>query len=119
MRGGILIKRVFDGIIGLAVGDALGVPVEFKTRAEIKNNPVIGMRGYGTHNQPIGTWSDDTSLTLALTDSLIKKRGLEAGSLAGIYYGAQTIPREWFDVIAKKQYIEKLCEDFQRMIDNQ
>ncbi len=54
-------------IYGLAVGDALGVPFEFKKRGSFSVNDMIG---YGTHNQPIGTWSDDTSMTLALCDSL-------------------------------------------------
>jgi ADP-ribosylglycohydrolase len=54
-------------LLGLAVGDALGVPWEFQPRGSFRAN---GMRGYGTHNQPPGTWSDDTSLTLCLTDSL-------------------------------------------------
>lgn len=57
-------KKIYDGIIGLAIGDAMGVPVEFISRQEIAKNPVITMREYGTHNQPVGTWSDDTSLTL-------------------------------------------------------
>ncbi|WP_208600524.1 ADP-ribosylglycohydrolase family protein [Streptobacillus ratti] len=30
------------------------------------------MVGYGTHNQPAGTWSDDTSMLLATLDSLKK-----------------------------------------------
>lgn len=55
-------------ILGVAVGDALGVPVEFKKRGTFL---VTGMQGYGTHNQPPGTWSDDTSLTLALADSFL------------------------------------------------
>ena len=61
------------GILGLAVGDALGVPVEFQSREELRKNPVTDMRGYGTYNQPPGTWSDDTSLTLCLMDNLIEK----------------------------------------------
>lgn len=32
---------------------------------------------YGTHNQPIGTWSDDTSLTLALMDSIVKMNKID------------------------------------------
>ena len=68
----MLLKNLYDGIIGLAIGDALGVPLEFKTRSEIAKNPVISMQEYGSHNQPIGTWSDDTSLTLALLDSIIQ-----------------------------------------------
>lgn len=56
--------------MGLAVGDALGVPVEGSGREGLKGSPVTGMRGYGVHHQPPGTWSDDTSLTLCLVDSL-------------------------------------------------
>lgn len=58
------------GIFGLAVGDALGLPVEFKSREALISDPVTGMRGYGTYNQPPGTWSDDTSMTICLLDSL-------------------------------------------------
>jgi ADP-ribosylglycohydrolase len=36
----------------------------------LKNNPVTDMTGFGTYNQPPGTWSDDSSLTLCLADSL-------------------------------------------------
>ena len=57
-------------IWGLIVGDALGVPVEFKSREYLKGNPVTGMMEYGSHNQPKGTWSDDSSMTLCTLDSL-------------------------------------------------
>jgi len=59
-----------SGIIGLCVADALGVPVEFGSRDNLQANPVTDMEGYGSHDQPPGTWSDDTSLTLCLMDSL-------------------------------------------------
>lgn len=65
-----------NAILGLAVGDALGVPVEFKTREYLKENPVIDMMGYGTFNQPPGTWSDDTSLTLCLLEVMSRKLSL-------------------------------------------
>jgi ADP-ribosylglycohydrolase len=55
---------------GALCGDALGVPVEFLTRETIGENPVVGMRGFGTHNQPPGTWSDDSSLLLCTAESL-------------------------------------------------
>lgn len=67
-------------ILGVAVGDALGVPVEFKARGTFL---VTGMQGYGTHNQPSGTWSDDTSLTLALADNLLP----ESYELSDIAWG--------------------------------
>lgn len=56
-----------DAIYGLAVGDALGVPFEFLERGSFACE---GMVGYGTHRQPKGTWSDDTSMTLATCDSI-------------------------------------------------
>lgn len=59
--------KVYDGIIGLVVGDALGVPFEFKRRDTFKTEKITG---YGTYNQPPGTWSDDSSLTLATVASI-------------------------------------------------
>ncbi|MDP4583319.1 MAG: ADP-ribosylglycohydrolase family protein [Verrucomicrobiales bacterium] len=59
-------------LIGAAVGDALGVPVEFAGRAARINDPVTGMRAFGTHHQPAGTWSDDTSMILATITGLLK-----------------------------------------------
>lgn len=56
-----------DCIYGLAVGDALGVPYEFRPRGTFECTDMIG---YGTHEQPAGTWSDDTSMTLATCDSI-------------------------------------------------
>ena len=57
-------------VYGHAIADALGVPVEFTPRSSLQRNPVTGMRGYGTHDMPAGTWSDDTSMALATLDSL-------------------------------------------------
>ena len=62
-----------DGMLGLIVGDALGVPVEFMSRTELMKNPVTGMREYGTHHQPMGTWSDDSSMALAELDGTIQQ----------------------------------------------
>jgi ADP-ribosyl-[dinitrogen reductase] hydrolase len=61
---------IHHAILGLAVADALGVPVELQFREELTLNPVVGIRGYATHHQPPGTWSDDSSLTFCLADSL-------------------------------------------------
>ncbi|OJJ20354.1 hypothetical protein BKI52_17985 [marine bacterium AO1-C] len=62
---------VINGLLGVAMGDALGVPFEFKRSYTMKANPATDMVGYGTHNLPAGTWSDDTSLTLCLAESLV------------------------------------------------
>ncbi len=55
-----------DILLGVAIGDALGVPVEFNDRAYLQRFPVKDMMGYGTHHQPLGTWSDDSSVTFCL-----------------------------------------------------
>lgn len=65
-------SKLHDAILGLAIGDALGVPYEFKKRGTFI---CTEMAGYGTHNQPEGTWSDDTSMVLATLDSLKSNDG--------------------------------------------
>lgn len=59
-----------SAIYGLAVGDALGVPYEFKFRGAFECTDMIG---YGTHNQPEGTWSDDTRVPLA--EAIMERTG--------------------------------------------
>lgn len=55
-----------DCIYGQAVGDALGVPYEFRPRGTFYCTDMVG---HGSHDQPAGTWSDDTSMALAICDS--------------------------------------------------
>jgi ADP-ribosyl-[dinitrogen reductase] hydrolase len=61
-----------DILLGMAVGDALGVPYEFLSREEAGRRVTENMQGWGTHNQPPGTWSDDTSLALCTADAIAK-----------------------------------------------
>ena len=64
-------KKIIKAVmLGHAVGDALGVPVEFCERDELAAKPVTDMVGYGTYPYPAGCWSDDTSMSLAELDSL-------------------------------------------------
>lgn len=60
-------RTIKDAVYGLAVGDALGLPVQFKARDSYKLEDMIG---YGTFGLPAGSWSDDTSLTLATCASI-------------------------------------------------
>ena len=64
-------NKVVDALLGVAIGDAVGVPYEFTSREEMQANPATDMIGHGTYNQPKGTWSDDSSLTLCLAESLV------------------------------------------------
>lgn len=63
-------EKVKAAIFGAATGDALGVPVEFMSRDALRKNPVTDMRAFGTHHQPAGTWSDDSSLLFCTAESL-------------------------------------------------
>lgn len=105
---------VMDGVMGLAVGDALGVPVEFQSRDSLRENPVNGMRGYGTYNQPPGTWSDDTSMTLALVDSLcngLNYENIMDNFLKWFDHGEYTPHGEVFDIgIATSESLLKYKE---------
>jgi ADP-ribosyl-[dinitrogen reductase] hydrolase len=66
----ITIMKSQDLLLGIAVADALGVPVEFNSRESLTARPVTGMREFGSHHQPAGTWSDDSSLAFCLAESL-------------------------------------------------
>ena len=72
-----------DGIMGLVVGDALGMPVQFIEREELKNCPVTTMEGFGTYNMPPGTWSDDSSMALATLVSIRAKNGIDCDDIMG------------------------------------
>ncbi|MEJ7592076.1 MAG: ADP-ribosylglycohydrolase family protein [Planctomycetaceae bacterium] len=57
-------------LIGLAVGDALGAAVEFRSPGSFV--PVTNYRDGGPHGLDAGEWTDDTSMALALADSIAK-----------------------------------------------
>ena len=71
MNKEIYLSAIQGAVMGQAVGDALGVPAEFMSREELKKAPITEMRGGGVHDQPPGTWSDDTSMTLCVMESLL------------------------------------------------
>jgi ADP-ribosyl-[dinitrogen reductase] hydrolase len=93
--------KTLSGLMGVCVGDALGVPVEFISRAERVKSPVTTMLGYGTWNQPPGTWSDDSSLTFCLAECLCRGFSLDeiANSFWRWYKNAYWTPRgQLFDI---------------------
>ena len=71
------LNQIKSALFGLAVADALGVPYEFLHRTKMMENPAKGMIGNGTHNQPVGTFSDDSSLTFCLAEALTHEFQLE------------------------------------------
>ena len=101
---GIIVKHedIYYTMIGLCVGDALGVPVEFTSRANLDKHPIDDMVGYGVFDKPPGTWSDDTSMMLALADSLaggkIDYDDIMSKFTKWLYKGAYTTDGNTFDV---------------------
>ena len=116
------LEKVKAVVIGHAVGDALGVPVEFASRAELDEAPVTDMEGYGTYPVPAGAWSDDTSMSLCTLD-VLGRYGLDYDhvmiNFGKWYYNDEFTPTgEMFDVgntcsiaienyeVGKKSYLE-------------
>jgi ADP-ribosylglycohydrolase len=90
-----------DMLLGVAIGDALGVPYEFSERAEMEKNPAKDMVGFKAHHQPAGTWSDDSSLTFCLAESLIQGYNLKSTAINFIKWKSQaywTAHNEVFDI---------------------
>lgn len=93
-------KQLVAVVYGAAIGDALGVPYEFKARDRFT---CTGMTGAGAHGMPAGTFSDDTSMLLATVDSIRECGGVDADDMRGrferwLYQGAYTPDGSAFDV---------------------
>jgi len=71
--------RALGAFIGLAVGDALGAPVEFCRRDTFE--PVTDMRAGGYFKLPVGAWTDDTAMALCLAESLVEHPELDLKDL--------------------------------------
>ncbi len=108
--------RMRGALWGALAGDALGVPVEFLSREAVRKNAVTAMRGQGTHNQPAGTWSDDSSLLLCSAESLAVCGGFDASDLGGRFVrweseGHWTPHGSVFDMgVATSQAISRLAQ---------
>ena len=86
-------------VYGLAVGDALGVPYEFRARGAFTCTDMVG---HGSHNRPAGTFSDDTSMTLATCGSIRATGGIDVEDMRRrfaewIHHGAYTADGFVFD----------------------
>ena len=96
------LKKLKAVMLGHAVADALGVPVEFCTREELDENPVTNMRGWGSYPVAEGCWSDDTSMAVATLDSL-KHNKIDYDEIMENFvlwasYGEYTPTGETFDI---------------------
>jgi ADP-ribosylglycohydrolase len=102
------LERVRGGLMGLLVGDALGVPYEFKPPSAIPAHHDIEMtpppgcpRTYAS--VPAGTWSDDGALALCLSASLLECGRLDPEDLGRRFVdwmttGYMAVDRRVFDI---------------------
>lgn len=72
----MIYQIIKSAVFGHAIGDALGVPIEFTNREQLEKYPVTDMLEFGTHHLPKGTWSDDTSMMLCTLISLTKQKDI-------------------------------------------
>ena len=63
--------RSIGALMGLAIGDALGAPIQFMRRDTYEH--VFGYTAGGTYQLDPGYWTDDTSMALCLAETLIEK----------------------------------------------
>ena len=101
--------RIRAGLIGLCVGNSIGVPIDGESRENLRIRPVTDMMGYGRYFQPPGTWSDDSSLALCTAASV--SRGLDLEDMADcfceFYYNGYWTPG---------RVVFKLCQKTRRAI---
>lgn len=71
-----------SGIIGLAIGDAMGVPLEFCNREDLMQNITMEMKESNIDGIPKGSWSDDTSMTLATIDAIVSDNCINCNKIA-------------------------------------
>lgn len=83
---GDIMSKFIDSIIGHAIGDAMGVPIEFESRERLFVSPITKMIGYGSHDVEAGTWSDDTSMEIATIDSFINKGYFDCSDIMMNFY---------------------------------
>ena len=112
----LCVSKIKSGILGLAIGDAVGVPVEFKSRESLKASPIADMTGYGAYNLPAAfyikaTGHDRSKIACNMYISCAMAL-MDGPSMADLRYGLDGIPEEWKNTLVKRDYIEKLCEKF-------
>lgn len=95
-----LADRCRGALLGLALGDTLGMPLEFSAR---DSRHVSGLEAGGPFNLKVGQWTDDTSMACCLAYSLISCEGFNPEDQLLCYYywyryGAYSPTGECFDI---------------------
>lgn len=117
-----LLGKIKSVMIGHAVGDALGVPVEGCSRKVLDEYPVVEMAGYGAYPVPAGSWSDDTSMSLAALDSLAKGKVVYHDIMGNFqswrYRGKYTSTGKVFDIGGTcRAVIDKVTQEYRLEVE--
>ena len=78
----ISMSIVRDGIIGFALGNAMGIPVNGESRDDLLKNPVTNMIKSTKYDTKEGVWGFDTSQVLIMVDSLINMKEISYSDIA-------------------------------------
>lgn len=115
-------SRAIASFVGLAVGDALGAPVEFKEPGEF--NPVTDYRHSHVWNIPPGYWTDDTSMAVCLAESILARNTVDPQDLLerfGRWYrlGENSATGRCFDIgTTTRSNIERFLKEGQTQAPN-
>jgi ADP-ribosyl-[dinitrogen reductase] hydrolase len=83
--------RVAGCFVGLAVGDALGAPLEFQSRRQVRKHYPEGLRDMiDSSLWKKGEYTDDTQMALLIAESFLQNNGLLASDLARFQTWAKT-----------------------------
>jgi len=106
-KGSVLKSKIRGCLVGSAVGDALGMPVETLTHYQIR-------RKYGEINEmvdgrlPAGSYTDDTQQMIALAESLIDKKGIDQNDIAEKFVRIYQSYRGYGEVRKQQFHLMKL-----------
>lgn len=122
IENGSVEDRAVGAFVGLAVGDALGTAVEFKSRGSFL--PVTGMRGGGVFDLKPGEWTDDTSMAIALAEALTQDPNLSNPAFAmnrwvnWAHYGYYSHTGTCFDIGGQTSIALNAWKEFQTLPDH-
>lgn len=117
-----MLTKIKSVIFGHAVGDALGVPVEGCSRKVLDEYPVAEMAGFGAYPVPAGSWSDDTSMSLAALDSLAQGKVVYHDIMGNFqswrYRGKYTPTGKVFDIGGTcRAVIDKVTQEYRLEVE--
>ncbi|CAF2085095.1 unnamed protein product [Rotaria magnacalcarata] len=110
------LNRIQGSLLGLAVGDALGASVEFRSHQYLVAHPVQQMQSGGTWGLQAGKWTDDTSMALCLASSLLTQKTFDPYNQMVRYkwwykHGYLSSTGHCFDIgSATRQALDEFCQ---------